>query len=52
VSTRLEAPREVAMGSENTMPAIIDCVRVRATEGEIIATLKAIFGAHVETPVF
>jgi methylmalonyl-CoA mutase N-terminal domain/subunit len=52
VSTRLEALREVAMGSENTMPAIIDCVRVRATEGEIIATLKAIFGAHVETPVF
>jgi methylmalonyl-CoA mutase N-terminal domain/subunit len=52
VSTRLEALREIAMGTENTMPAIIDCVRVRATEGEIIATLKAIFGAHYETPVF
>jgi methylmalonyl-CoA mutase N-terminal domain/subunit len=52
MNTRLEALREVAMGTENTMPAIIDCVRVRATEGEIIATLKAIFGAHHETPVF
>ena len=52
VATRLEALKEVAAGSENTVPAILECVRVRATEGEIIAALKEVFGVHRETPVF
>jgi methylmalonyl-CoA mutase N-terminal domain/subunit len=52
VATRLDALKEVAAGSENTMPAILECVRVRATEGEIIAALKEVFGVHRETPVF
>ena len=34
------------------MPATIDAVRVRATEGEIINALKPIFGVYVEKPVF
>jgi methylmalonyl-CoA mutase, N-terminal domain len=52
VATRLDALKEVAAGSENTMPAILDCVRARATEGEIIAALKDVFGVYHETPVF
>jgi methylmalonyl-CoA mutase N-terminal domain/subunit len=52
VATRLEALKEVAAGSDNTMPAIIDAVRARATEGEIIAALREVFGVYHETPVF
>ena len=52
VSTRLDALQEVAKGSDNMMPAIIDCVRARATEGEIIEALRVVFGTHRETPVF
>jgi len=52
VATRLDALREVAAGSENTVPAILECVRARATEGEIIAALREVFGTYRETPVF
>ncbi|MFZ0178363.1 MAG: methylmalonyl-CoA mutase family protein [Candidatus Dormiibacterota bacterium] len=52
VATRLEALQEVARGSDNLMPAIIDCVRARATEGEIVEALRAVFGTYRETPVF
>jgi methylmalonyl-CoA mutase N-terminal domain/subunit len=52
VATRLDALKEVAAGSDNTMPAIIDAVRARATEGEIVAALREVFGVYHETPVF
>ncbi len=52
VATRLDALKEVAAGTENTMPAIIDAVRARATEGEIVAALREVFGVYRETPVF
>jgi methylmalonyl-CoA mutase, N-terminal domain len=52
VATRLDALQEVARGTDNLMPAIIDCVRARATEGEIVAALRAVFGTYRETPVF
>jgi methylmalonyl-CoA mutase N-terminal domain/subunit len=52
VATRLDALKEVAAGTENTMPAIIDAVRARATEGEIVGALREVFGVHHETPVF
>jgi methylmalonyl-CoA mutase, N-terminal domain len=52
VATRLDALKEVAAGTENTMPAIIDAVRARATEGEIVAALREVFGVYHETPVF
>jgi methylmalonyl-CoA mutase N-terminal domain/subunit len=52
VATRLDALQEIAKGSDNMMPAIIDCVRARATEGEIIEALRVVFGTHRETPVF
>jgi methylmalonyl-CoA mutase, N-terminal domain len=52
VGTRLDALKEVAAGNENTMPAIIDAVRARATEGEIVGALREVFGVYHETPVF
>jgi len=52
VANRLEALREVAAGSDNTMPAILDCVRARCTEGEIIAALEDVFGTYRELPNF
>jgi methylmalonyl-CoA mutase, N-terminal domain len=52
VATRLDALQEIAKGSDNMMPAIIDCVRARATEGEIVEALRDVFGTHRETPVF
>jgi methylmalonyl-CoA mutase N-terminal domain/subunit len=52
VATRLDALQEVARGTDNLMPAIIDCVRARATEGEIVEGLRTVFGTYRETPVF
>jgi methylmalonyl-CoA mutase N-terminal domain/subunit len=52
VANRLEELRQVAAGTENTMPAMLACARARATEGEIIATLRGVFGIHRETPEF
>jgi len=52
VATRLDALQEVARGSDNLMPAIIDCVRARSTEGEIVEALRSVFGTYRETPVF
>jgi methylmalonyl-CoA mutase N-terminal domain/subunit len=52
VATRLDALKEVAAGPDNTMPAIINAVRARATEGEIVAALREVFGVYHETPVF
>jgi methylmalonyl-CoA mutase N-terminal domain/subunit len=52
VATRLDALQEVARGTDNLMPAIIDCVRSRATEGEIVEALRTVFGTYRETPVF
>ena len=52
VSDRLAELRRVAATDENIMPAMIDAVRVRATEGEIVTALREVFGSHRETPVF
>jgi methylmalonyl-CoA mutase N-terminal domain/subunit len=52
VATRLDALQEVARGTDNLMPSIIDCVRARATEGEIVEALRTVFGTYRETPVF
>jgi methylmalonyl-CoA mutase N-terminal domain/subunit len=52
VATRLDALQEVARGTDNLMPAIIDCVRARATEGEIVEAMRTVFGTYRETPVF
>ena len=36
----------------NLMPALLDCARADATEGEIVRALQDVFGTYRETPVF
>jgi methylmalonyl-CoA mutase, N-terminal domain len=47
-SLRAAAARERA----NLMPALLDCARVHASEGEIVRALQDVFGTYRETPVF
>ncbi|MCP9490349.1 MAG: methylmalonyl-CoA mutase family protein [Solirubrobacteraceae bacterium MAG38_C4-C5] len=53
VERSLGALREQAAREEvNLMPALLDCARAHATEGEIIVALQSVFGSYTETPVF
>ena len=45
----LDALRRAAEGTENTMPYILDAVRVYATLGEICDALREVFGSYQET---
>jgi methylmalonyl-CoA mutase cobalamin-binding domain/chain len=47
---RLEA--EARDPAANLMPVTIEAVKARATLGEIVARLRAVFGTYVEKPVF
>ncbi len=51
VKRTLEDLALVAKGNGNTLKAMLDCVRVYATEGEIIDTLRPIFGEYIEPPI-
>ena len=51
VRAALEALRETAAGTGNTMPCILEAVRAYATLGEICDTLRTVFGTHEETSV-
>ena len=44
--------KEAAQGTENLMPYIVDAIRVYASIGEIINTLKEIFGTYFEDSIF
>jgi methylmalonyl-CoA mutase N-terminal domain/subunit len=48
----LQRLTEVARGTENLMPPILDAVRAGATEGEIADAMKPVFGVYRERPVF
>jgi methylmalonyl-CoA mutase N-terminal domain/subunit len=52
VESTLAELREAAAGEANLMPNLLDCARVHATEGEIVASLQQVFGVYTETPVF
>ncbi|GAV22409.1 acyl-CoA mutase large subunit family protein [Carboxydothermus pertinax] len=52
VEIALRELKEAARGTENLMPYILNAVRVYATEGEIIQSLKEVFGEYKEKPVF
>jgi methylmalonyl-CoA mutase N-terminal domain/subunit len=43
--------KRAAEGTENTMPFILDAVRVYATVGEIAGALGEVFGSYTETSV-
>jgi methylmalonyl-CoA mutase N-terminal domain/subunit len=50
VTSALEGLVEGARGEANLMPLMIGAARVRATEGEIAAALKGVFGGYREPP--
>jgi methylmalonyl-CoA mutase N-terminal domain/subunit len=52
VEERLAALARTASGEENVMPATIEAIRARATGGEIVETLRTVYGSYVETIVF
>jgi len=47
----LEELQTAAKGNGNTLKAMLDCVRVYVTMGEICDALKPIFGEYIEPPV-
>lgn len=52
VQTTLADLKAAAQESDNLIPKIIDAVRAYATEGEMIAVLKEVFGEYREQAVF
>ncbi len=53
VARTLAALREdAAVEGRNLMPALLECARVHASEGEMIDALQQVFGHYTETPVF
>lgn len=52
VAAALDALRAAAAGTENLMPPIIEAVRAGASEGEIVESLRSVFGSYRERPVF
>ena len=51
VARALDKLREVAGGTENTMPHILEAVRAYATVGEICDAFREVFGTYTETSV-
>ena len=52
VDRSLERLRTAAQTDENLMPLLIDCARAYCTEGEIIDSLRTVFGEYTELPQF
>jgi methylmalonyl-CoA mutase N-terminal domain/subunit len=52
VETTLVDLKEAAKESGNLIPKVMDAVRAYATEGEMIAVLKDVFGEYQEQAVF
>ncbi len=48
----LERLKSAAATDENLMPLLIDCARAYCTEGEIIDSLRHVFGEYTELPQF
>ncbi len=48
----LDKLKEAAKGTENLMPYILDAVREYASIGEIMGTLKEVFGTYREDSIF
>ncbi|MBW8058855.1 MAG: methylmalonyl-CoA mutase [Solirubrobacterales bacterium] len=52
VERALAELKRAAATEENLMPPILAAARARATEGEMIASMKEVFGTYTESPVF
>jgi methylmalonyl-CoA mutase N-terminal domain/subunit len=48
----LDRLASAARTDENLMPLLVDCARALCTEGEIVSTLRGVFGEYTETPRF
>jgi methylmalonyl-CoA mutase N-terminal domain/subunit len=51
VRRALDALREAARGTANTMPPLLDCVRAYATVGEMCDALREVWGEYEEVPI-
>jgi methylmalonyl-CoA mutase, N-terminal domain len=51
ITGALDALRETAAGTGNTMYALLDCVRAYATVGEMCDALRAVWGEYEEVPL-
>jgi len=51
VRAALDALKEGARGSANTMPLLVDAVRAYATVGEMCDALREVWGEYEETPI-
>jgi len=51
VRAALDALKEGARGSANTMPLLVDAVRAYATVGEMCDALRDVWGEYEETPI-
>ena len=52
IKEKLERIKQAAKGTENLMPLIMDAIRVYASIGEIINSLKEVFGTYHEDSIF
>ena len=52
VDRRLDRLKSAAQTDENLMPLLVDCARAYCTEGEIIDSLRGVFGEYTELPQF
>ena len=52
VNSALDRMREVARGTDNLVPPMLDAARVEATLGEICGVLTQEWGTHIEPPRF
>ena len=52
VEQALAELKEAAEAGRNLMYPLVDCARARCSEGEMIESLKAVFGSYRESPVF
>ena len=52
VKAALAGLRAAAEGTDNLMPHFVECCRVYATEGEMIGTLRDVFGEYREPPIY
>jgi methylmalonyl-CoA mutase, N-terminal domain len=52
VERTLAELRRCADTEANLMPALVECARAHATEGEMVESLQQVWGSYTEAPVF
>jgi methylmalonyl-CoA mutase N-terminal domain/subunit len=52
VEQRLEELKQAAQSRQNLVPYVVECVRASATLGEIVSSLKDVFGEYTEPKIY